>query len=54
MYYKEAYAELSLHENGSACIMIQFGKRYARCYRYDIAGERDNTELINEELIWVS
>lgn len=54
MYHKEAYAELSYQENGNAFMMIQFGKRYARCYRYDIIKSEENIQLINEKLIWVS
>ena len=54
MYHKEAYAELSYQENGIAFMMIQFGKRYARCYRYDIIKNEKNIQLINEKLIWVS
>ena len=54
MYYKEAYAELSCQDNGIAYIMIQFGKRYARCYQYNIIKHGDDIQIINEKLIWVS
>ena len=54
MYYKEAYAELSYQENGIAYIMIQFGKRFAKCYRYNIVKHENNIQIINEELIWIS
>ncbi len=51
MYYKEAYAELSYQENAIAYIMIQFGKRYARCYQYNIVKNGNSIQLINEKLI---
>ena len=54
MYYQEAYAELCYQETGIAFVMIQFGKRYARCYRYNIVGKENNVQIINEKLIFVS
>lgn len=54
MYYKEAYAELSYQDNGIAFIMIQFGKRYMRCYRYNVVKHENDVQIINEELIWIS
>ncbi|MBP1533671.1 MAG: hypothetical protein IK999_06030 [Ruminococcus sp.] len=54
MYYQEAYAELCYQENGIAFIMIQYGKRYASCYRYNIVNHDNNVQIINEELIWIS
>lgn len=54
MYYKEAYAELCYQENGNAFMMIQFGKRYARCYRYNIIKHENNIQITNEQLIWIS
>ena len=54
MYYKEAYAELCYQKNGIAFIMIKFGKRYARCYRYEIVNHDNNIQIINEKLIWIS
>ncbi|NLT08378.1 MAG: hypothetical protein GXY08_02620 [Ruminococcus sp.] len=54
MYYQEAYAELCYQENGIAFIMIQYGKRYARCYRYNIVSQENNVQIINEKLIWIS
>lgn len=54
MYCKEAYAELCYQENGIAYMMIQFGKRYARCYRYDIVTSEDGIHLVNEQLLWVT
>lgn len=54
MYYKEAYAELCYQENGIAFIMIQYGKRYASCYRYNIVNQDNNIQIVNEKLIWIS
>ncbi|GEM_PF-6296344 len=54
MYYKEAYAELCCQENGVAFMMIQFGKRYARCYRYRIEQDAETIQLVDETLIWAS
>ncbi|MBQ8010366.1 MAG: hypothetical protein IJ265_02290 [Oscillospiraceae bacterium] len=54
IYYKEAYAELIYQENGIAYIMIQFGKRFARCYRYNIVKYQNNIQITNEKLIWIS
>lgn len=54
MYYKEAYAELCYQENEIAFMMIQFGKRFAECYRYDIIINENNIQFINEKLIWIS
>ena len=54
MYYKEAYAELCYQSNGIAIMMIQFGKRYAQCYRYDIIINEKNIQLTNEKLLWIS
>lgn len=53
-YYREAYAELSCQDNGTAFVMIQFGKRFARCYRYQIHADHDLIQLTDEELLWVS
>lgn len=54
MYYREAYAELCYQENGIAFMMIQLGKRFAQCYRYDIIINENNIQIINEKLIWTS
>lgn len=54
MYFKEAYAELSFNSNNEAFMMMIFGKRYARCYRYSIRTENDDINLTDEKLIWVS
>lgn len=60
MYFKEAYAELCYQKNGIAIMMVQFGKRYARCYRYNIIIyenkiiDENKVQLINEKLLWIS
>lgn len=53
-YFKEAYAELCYQENGIAIMMIQFGKRFAQCFRYDIILNEKNIQLMNEKLLWIS
>lgn len=54
MYFKEAYAELCLQENGTAFMMIQLGKRYARCYRYLIINDNGSIQFTDETLMWIS
>ena len=54
MYYKEAYAELSYLANGTACLVICFGKRFANCYRYRILQDADGIRLTDEKLDWIS
>ena len=54
MYYNEAHAELGYDDEAVAFIMVWYGKRYARCYRYNVLKENGNVQLINEKLLWVS
>ena len=53
MYYRDAYAEWVYHE-GSAILMLVFGKRFARCFRYTVRTDGETVTLTEKKLLWIS
>ena len=55
MYFSQAnfYFNINILNNTSHLI-IHMGKRYTRCFLYDISTKNNTVSLLNKKLIWVS
>lgn len=54
MFFKEAYAELCIEDDSAAFMMIMFGKRYVRCYKYNIIQQDGKICFSDKTLMWIS